>query len=238
MNLFTSKVNGKTLEDQMINIWRIVTSFKEVTGYLYPDRLILSGTPLNEALVALHQILPKFQKENKLEKVQCIVLTDGEANPLPYHKTVQRHWESEPYLGCRNIKPHCTFLRDRKVGKTYKIGYRYHDFTDVLLNNLKDRFPSTNFIGIRVLSPRDANSFMRLYKEDHSLMWKKNKSFVIKNSGYDAYFVMSSNILAQDTEFEVEEDATKSQIKRAFVKSLKTKKLNKKVLGEFIELVV
>ena len=238
MNLFTSKVNGKTLEDQMINIWRIVTSFKEEVGYVYPDRLILSGTPLNEALISLHQILPKFQKENKLEKVQCIVLTDGEANPLPYHKTVQRHWESEPYLGCRNIKPHCTFLRDRKVGKTYKIGYRYYDFTDVLLNNLKDRFPSTNFIGIRVLSPRDANSFMRLYKEDHSLMWKKNRSFVIKNSGYDAYFVMSSNILAQDTEFEVEEDATKSQIKRAFVKSLKTKKLNKKVLGEFMELVV
>ena len=32
--------------------------------------------------------------------------------------------------------------------------------------------------------------------------------------------------------------ATKAQIKKAFVKSLKTKKLNKKILGEFIELVV
>ena len=31
--------------------------------------------------------------------------------------------------------------------------------------------------------------------------------------------------------------ATKAKIKSAFVKSLKTKKLNKKVLGEFIELV-
>ena len=40
-----------------------------------------------------------------------------------------------------------------------------------------------------------------------------------------------------DAEFDVEEDATKAQIKRAFVKSLKTKKLNKKVLGEFISLV-
>ena len=40
-----------------------------------------------------------------------------------------------------------------------------------------------------------------------------------------------------DAEFEVQEDATKAQIKRAFVKSLKTKKLNKKVLGEFISLV-
>jgi ribosomal protein L23 len=47
-----------------------------------------------------------------------------------------------------------------------------------------------------------------------------------------------SNSLSDDDTFEVNEDATKAQIKRAFVKSLKTKKLNKKVLGEFIELVV
>ena len=33
------------------------------------------------------------------------------------------------------------------------------------------------------------------------------------------------------------EDATKSQIKSAFVKSLKSKKMNKKILGEFVELV-
>ena len=238
MNLFTSKVNAKTLEDQMINIWRIVTCFKQRTNYNYPQRLVLSGTPLNEALISLHQILPKFQKENKLEKVQCIVLTDGEANPLPYHKTVQRHWESSPYLGCRNINPNKCFLRDRKLGKTYKMGYRYHDFTDVLLNNLKDRFSSTNFIGIRVLSPRDANSFMRLYKEDHSKEWKKNRSFIIQGSGYDAYFALSSTTLAQDAEFDPGFMPTKAEIKKAFVKSLKTKKLNKKVLGEFIELVV
>ena len=48
---------------------------------------------------------------------------------------------------------------------------------------------------------------------------------------------MSSNSLAEDSEFDVDDDATKAQIKRAFVKSLKTKKLNKKVLGEFVELV-
>ena len=48
---------------------------------------------------------------------------------------------------------------------------------------------------------------------------------------------MSANALSQDAEFEVSEDATKAQIKSAFAKSLKTKKLNKKVLGEFISLV-
>ena len=244
MNILTSKVNGKTLEHQMINIWRIAESFlgrTSVARFSYPPRLILSATPLNESLISLHQILPQFQEENTVEKVQCIILTDGEAHQIPYHTTVQRNWESNPYLGCRNIKGDRCFLRDRKLGKTYKFGWGYHQFTSTLLTNLKDRFPFTNFIGIRVLANRDARSFMRLYNLDGDATiasdWKKNKSFVIKNSGYDAYFGMSSTSLSQDAEFDVGDDATKAQIKRAFVKSLKTKKLNKKVLGEFISLV-
>ena len=67
--------------------------------------------------------------------------------------------------------------------------------------------------------------------------WKKSKSFTIKTSGYDAYFGLSSNALSGDDEFTVKEDATKADIKRAFAKSLKVKKLNKRVLSEFIELV-
>ena len=106
---------------------------------------------------------------------------------------------------------------------------------------MKDSFPSVNFIGIRVLANRDAKQFIRMHHgEDEKMMmdWRRNKSFTITNSGYDAYFAMSSNSLSEDAEFEVDDEATKAQIKRAFVKSLKVKKLNKKVLGEFIELVV
>ena len=240
MNLFTSKVNVKTLDHQMKNVWRIAHGFKVATHYAFPQRLVLSGTPLNESLVCLHQILPQFQKDTGVEKVHCIVLTDGEGNIMPYHKEVQRHWEDEPYLGTRNINPHKCFLRDRKLGKVYKFGWAWHQFTDLILENLKDNFPKVNFIGIRVLPSREARSFMKLYGITEKLEreWKRNKSFTIKNSGYDAYFAMSSTVLAEDAEFEVEEDATKAQIKRAFVKSLKTKKLNKKVLGEFVELVV
>ena len=246
MNILTSKVSGKELEHQLLNIWRLAFCYNNtyVSHYTYPTRLGLSGTPLNEALVTLHQILPKFQRENKLQKVQCIVLTDGEANHLPYHVEVKRNWEKEPYIGIRGISPEKTFLRDRKLGTTYKFQYEYHKCTDLLLNNLKDKFPSVNFIGIRVLGGRDASRFINLY---HSCSekyydviqndWKKFKSFTIKNSGYDAYFGLSASALSQESEFEVKEDATKAQIKSAFVKSLKTKKLNKKVLGEFISLV-
>jgi hypothetical protein len=246
MNVLTSKVSGKELEHQMLNIWRLAYCFGRTysSPYTYSNRLALSGTPLNEALITLHQILPKFQKENKLQKVQCIVLTDGEANQLVHHKEVQRRWDKEPIIGTGYINPTSTFIRDRKLGTTYQIKYGYHEFTDTLLRNLKDKFTSMNFIGIRVLESRNFSRFVQMYhsqldKQYEKIQsdWKKVKSFTITQSGYDAYFGLSATALSQDTEFDIHECATKAQIKSAFVKSLKTKKLNKKVLGEFISLV-
>ena len=245
MNMFTSKVNGKQLEHQMINIWRIAKAFADFyhSGYSVPVRLGLSGTPLNETLVCLHQILPQFQRENKVQKVQCIILTDGEAAHLARHVVVQRHWENEPYMGRRQLQMG-SFLRDRKTGNTYQIPSGWHGFSDLMLHNLRDNFPTVNFVGIRVLESRDANSFIKMYYDQFTDEyqkvfgdWKKLRSFTIKNSGYHAYFGMSANTLSQNSEFEVDEDATKAKIKSAFIKSLKTKKLNKKVLGEFISLV-
>ena len=92
--------------------------FSNRTFYNSYHRLNLSGTPLNESLIALHQILPKFKKENNVEKVQCIVLSDGEGSQLPYNTMVKRHWESVEYLGARNCHGDRSFLRDRKLGKT------------------------------------------------------------------------------------------------------------------------
>ena len=110
--------------------------------------------------------------------------------------------------------------------------------------NLKDNFPDVNFIGIRLLPNRDSGSFIRRYCgyngnlfEKTTSSWRKNKSFTIKTSGYDSYFGLSASALSNDDEFEVQVDATKAQIKKAFAKSLKTKKMNKKILGEFVELV-
>ena len=245
MNLLTSKVNAKTLDEQMKNIFRLATSFGRWShcSYPTPTGLSLSGTPLNEALISLHQILPKFQKENKLQKVQCVVLTDGEACMIKYHREVQRKWEEDPFLGTSHIGPNA-FLRDRKTGMTYSCDCDYHEFTDTLLRNLRDRFTDINFIGIRVLESRDAGGFIRRYcgyygpdYEKTMNAWKKEKAFTIKKSGYHSYFGLSANALAQESEFEVAECATKSQIKSAFVKSLKSKKMNKRILGEFVELV-
>jgi hypothetical protein len=244
MNILTHKVNTKTFENQMKHIFRLAWSFSRYAMYKIPVGMDLSGTPLNETMISLHQIIPQFKKENKLQKVQCVVLTDGEGCSLKYHRQVQRHWESEPFMGTSHIGANC-FLRDRKTGNTYNLGDSWYDMTDVLLENLKDNFVDTNFIGIRVLSTGDASSFIRRYTSDNfemnekiKIQFKKEKAFALKTSGYHTYFGLSANALASESEFDVDEDASKAQIKKSFMKSLQNKKMNKKILNEFVDLIV
>jgi hypothetical protein len=245
MNILTSKSRSAELEEQMRNIYRLAVSFSgnRYTCYPVPSGLGLSGTPLNETLISLHYILPQFQKENKLQKVQCVILTDGEAATLKYHKEFHRKFEDGPYLGTSYSGPN-SFLRNRKTGNTYSLDVEYSSFTDLLLRDLRDSLPDINFIGIRVIESRDAGFFIRRYcgnygenYEKAMNSWKKEKSFSIKTSGYHTYFGISASALSQEVQFDVAEDASKNQIKTAFMKSLRTKKMNKKVLNEFVELV-
>ena len=242
MNFFTSKVNTKTLDLQMMYIYRIAHATRNYSDYDIPQQLRLSGTPLNETFVALHQLLPQFKKENKVDKVQCVILTDGEGCQVGYHREVQRHWEDEPYLGTGHL--HCnSFLRDRKLGRTYNFTGSWSGMSTVFLNNLRDKFTDVNFIGIRLIGSRDAQYFIRQNvgygdnAEKYFRMFRKEKSVALEDVGYSVYFGLSAKSLANSSEFEVQEDATKAQIKRAFSKSLSAKKFNKKVLSKFMEFV-
>ena len=244
LNMLSNRIKTSEFENCMKNVWRLCAAYSNTSSmYDVPSHAGLSGTPLNEAIVCLNQILPDFKKKNKLEKVQCVILTDGEAHPLNRHVEISYAYnKEESFIGTRSVYPNATFLRDRKLGKTYCFGYGYHKFTETLLNNLRDRYPDINFIGIRVLGPREATKFMQMYLKSEEFLnaeksWKNNRSFSMKNVGYTAYFGLSSNGLSQNSEFEVNDNATKGQIRSAFKKSLNSKKMNKKVLSEFISLV-
>ena len=251
VEFMSSDVKKGDIELQMINIWRLASSmmcyrnWHDTTYYQTPRRLTLSGTPLNEALVSLNQIIPEFQKSTGVQKVQCVTLTDGEAHPLQFNKWFKSNHEGyDDYMGTRSTMSGRVFIRDRKVGKTYSCKNDHHELTSALLEQLRGRFPDVNFIGIRVMDGRDANSFIRKYmdwdfdKVQHiQAVWKKNKSLILVDVGYHAYFGLSSSALNNDSDCTVIVDATKSQIKAAFKKSLSAKKMNKKVLGEFMEYI-
>ena len=249
MNLFTSKSRGKDLNQQMLNIFKVVSSFRGYSsGSFVPNGLHLSGTPLNEAIVSLHQVIPQFQKESGVEKVNCVILTDGEAQWSHYHREVIRSFDFDidghTYFGTGSLGEG-VFLRNRKTGKSTEFDSYWAGVTPTFLTDIGETFPYCNFIGIRILDSREGGRFIRtnfVRDEDNPLFarkmqeWRKNKSVVLEggNQGYKVYLGLSSSAIGNNSEFEPKSDS-KADIKKAFTKSLKGKKMNKKILSKFIE---
>ena len=241
IEFLTSEGNAKDFEKQVKTLWRLTKANSR--GYdnpAIPVGFSLSGTPLFVALSSLTSVLPAFQKKYGLQKVHTIVLTDGESEPLTYTSYREtRDGDLRP-VRCQ-IRSRSTYLRDRKLGTTYSLG-DYHKQQTSIMQNLKDRFPFMNFIGIRICSGRDFGSMVRWWTEqsvspEMSSKWKKEKSMTLDIGNYTKFFAISAGDMGASSEFEVQNDATKSQIKSAFKKSLQKSKFNRKILSEFVELV-
>jgi hypothetical protein len=238
MNVLSSRVKKSELDQHMKNFFRVVSGIKNYYNYRSPGSFCLGGTPLYESFVSLHKIIPHFQKIHKVQKIQCVILTDGDGHPIPvsleridyYNRTHVR-----PSYG-RNV-----YLRNRKTGHTHYMDQTSSvRTTDVFLKDLRQTFPHTNFVGIRISEPRNFSRYISSYEfktEEQLKKIRKDKSFNILNSQYHALFAIISNSLNNDTTFEVKEDASKYQIRSAFTKSLRGKALNKKVLTKFIDVI-
>ena len=243
LNLLSS--SSSNFETDMLYLYRMAhyfSTWRSGNEYSVPWRLNLSGTPLNEAIISLYQIIPNFKKTTGAQKVQCIVFTDGESQAIPRNRIVKRDWEKGPYMGTAHLGRNC-FLRNRKTGNMTSIDGNFQEFTKVLLEDLGDTFQDVNLIGFRILESRDAGAFIRRYilnptvAEKVQSHWRKERCFTIEEAGYAKYFGLSAVTLAQESDFEVAEDATKTQIRNAFKKSLTSKKMNKKILNEFVGLI-
>lgn len=248
LKMLSSDLNNATFDKMAMYIWR--NSFHYDVHYgqqrnnwdlrntcpnALPHCLHLSGTPLNEAIVCLQGLIPQFQSKHNVEKVHVNILTDGEAQ-------WSRQWVIRKYND--DDIPLVTIIRDRvtlrckKTGNTYNTSY--NGMTGQLLRYMKGRFPQCNFLGFRIGPARDLTSMLQyshLSADDQrktKKIFNRDKSVAIKINGYQEMYFINAKNLNIDSEFAVEIDATNTQIKNAFKKSLKSKSNNKKILSSFI----
>ena len=137
-------------------------------------------------------------------------------------------------------------LRDRKVGRIYKTFDSmsvYQGDASVWVENLKDNFPNTSVISIRLCSGSDFHRVL-YYNDDYDAKelikaeWRKHKSYIDHNSSYTrSLYILSNTLDDEANEFTVKDDAKKGDISRAFKKSQKNKKTSKRILNEFISVI-
>jgi hypothetical protein len=237
--------NGKDLEAQLKNFWRLVRGESGYSGYSLPPGYSLSGTPLNEAAIALTAVIPDFQKRNKVQKTNVVILTDGESASINHYVA---HSYRPGKVGTNHVGDECV-LRDRKTGRVYprfNSGGYYgcsDKITKVFLQCVRDRHPDVNLIGIRLVSGRGLNNTYssdecKIPYSDIQKQWQKNKSAeLVDFLGYQSLYLMATDSLSASTAFEVDEDASDKEIGNAFKKALAKKGVNKKMLTSFATLI-
>lgn len=207
----------------------------------------LSGTPLDDALIVVDKIIYKFRKENSLQKVNLVVLTDGESNSgMDFYKENGQSYDNNniPYFGSiSTYRRKKTVIVDRDTNKVATYDNR-KTFTSFMISFLKEKH-NINTIGFylvggsrgdakRAVSRYVAKNWSQVSELVRQL--RKDNYLVSQSEGYDAYYIVNA-IDAKTEELEVNSEMSKSKIVKAFMKHNVSKKSNRQMLNKFVDLV-
>ena len=220
-----------------------------------PHWFQLGGTPLNEAVISAMKIVPEFQKKNRLQIVNTVFLTDGEGHSLcdvfytaDNGRLVTGTTNKEVRYGSDDWKVKREFvIRDPKTRHEEVCSeMRSRELTNSYIKMLKAK-TNCNIVGFYVLSGRELGRELWHFYPTASQQaydkfksnFRKNKSMVISNSGYDAYYLLRAEGLDtdDDVEFEVKENATTRNLVSAFSKYAGNRLSNRVVLNSFIGMI-
>ena len=203
----------------------------------------LGGTPLAEAIYCAKTIVAQMKAQEKVQKVNVVCLTDGEANPMNY-TAESEHFEE---LRQRNI---CSgsqvfVLRDKATGYQKRLNGSPYLTTKEIVSYMRS-ITDYNWIGIRLCSKSELNRVVRNFTENYEdvqkydKQWRKEKFISIKDdAGFtEAFFMPDRNNGSDSEELEIKQkgvEATRAELNRAFKKHMSSKMQNKTILNKFIE---
>ena len=212
--------------------------YDKPNGYGIPSRFSLGNTPLNESLIYLTDLLPKFKKKYGIEKMTLITLTDGGANGMRgaiKGAEERSDWEKKKVFIMPNGK--------KLVKDSYGSG-----LTELLLSYIGKQF-DTNVIGFYILK-RVRKYDLERYSEadtwegrekDYIKMRKqmtRDKAVVVNKEGYNKYFLLDGkkmNVQNFNLEDAKVKKGTTGELKRIFAGAMKNRLTSRVVLNKFIQ---
>ena len=245
LNLLSSKMNATQFKDASKFLFSYYVP--EFTNNNYITRMGLGGTPLNETVITSMKLIPKFQKDNKLDIVNAIFLTDGDGHMLStVHDSSIADYRGNPVRSVNTWD--ATWVINDPITKE-SVSFRPNAIaqTKALLKLLKLR-TGCNTTGFFIMRRSDFRPVYRSYKghitdDDISRLsreFNKAGSFTLDDVGYDEYHLLRNDRLEiADVDFddiEVETKTTKSLVS-AFSKYSQNKLTNKVVLNRFISMI-
>ena len=222
LNLLSSRANKNEFQESLINFWAISNYWCDRMNYgginVGEDRYIypiyipssyhLGSTPLNHSIVYAMDLLPKFKKDNGLQKVHTVFLTDGASNSIKdsyqwgkmdRYEEFDQSYDGEflPTYFDRGtnditlIDPVTNKKYEMKLnGDKYQTGFSYDRQTNILVEFLKSRVPGMNVVNFFIagrnrkgtVSKNDIEYIFGLSSWDEHEEIKKIQKFIRKHN--------------------------------------------------------
>ena len=268
LNFFSSNMTIKEEMEMMHSLWMYANRFNRRNYYydaypLIPHKAYsLGGTPLNESIIAMMDIVPKFKSDTGVQKVNTVFLTDGASNGLKgvyNYKLITegddkgKHKEfidTEPIANSWGLPDYDFIITDPVTNKSYEVDFA-KGLTNELIRILKNRVYDMNVVGFFIAGSGrtgrvDKRTIRYLVNEDYDVIMEmvkflnKNKYLAITQCGYDAYYILPGGNALKTENAGLSDDligASKAKLKTAFGKSMKGKIESRQLLNQFVNLV-
>lgn len=199
----------------------------------------LSGTPSVEAMIAAHTLVNDFKKKNKVEKLNVIVLSDGDGSvprlSLPKDYTTSQYYNKTTFL-----------LNGRQINIDIS---NFNGWYTKIVENLGIT-TGANMIGYYLVPSNRKwihNKFTKLNKEQISYIVDNGSSNIGKHTGFSSYFLVTSNSMSYDDDEEIKDFkvdsnniSSRANIKKmaaAFGKHMESYKNSRVFLREFSSVI-
>ena len=205
-----------------------------------PTQLQLGGTPLDDALVLMPDVIKKFRERTRVQVANLVVLTDGDSHAcdavVQYPEDNEKRSSGVYCGGYRKT----TVIQDSVTKQQYTVKNR--SVTNTLIEMIGDRH-SVNTIGFFIMDnrPREIRGQAArygVYDQDVVKSIRANKFLEVKNSGYQSYFLIpgGDDMMTNETGLDVDAGASKARLKTAFMKNSKSKTANRVLLNRLMDI--
>ena len=253
---FTNRMTGAEFNDALQNILCMMKYYDKSTYIGLPPQEQLNTTPLNPSIIAGIEVVNQFRKNNGLDIVNTIFLTDGEdTHGISYVNAQgnESYVTSSFYSRFHSHKSSTerNYMRDLKTRKQWQLDFS----TSSLLNIFREQ-TGAKVIGFFLAKKRDAQSKIEVMARDTKLADKLMSSFkeskfaeILNTDGYDAYYIIpnGNGLNVVSDEFDGEIDTTvdwndQKQAKKAmrsvakeFASQMSEKMVSRVLLNRFID---
>ena len=233
VHVLSSSSKRRELDNDMRNLFAnalaITNCFSALPTSSY---LHMGGTPLNNTLFLYPELVKRLKERTGAQKVSTVTITDGESTPLYYYSVTQ----GRRYIHNNMISPYETvLLRDG----THV--YQLDSSTGSIVKYLQKKMPDVTFTHIFLGGAKTSEKYIGWMSgytaEVDANAFRKQGSYVLTNvNGWPVVALVNPNTFGETSdEIKVDQGATKSQVRAALKKMLKSKSSSKVLLTQLVQ---